>query len=95
MVCGGRGRGIEEGVWYTGIVCLGGVYPGGVRIGVSSGGGGYLLGVSAQGLSDHGECLPREVSRQTPRPPPTHGMATVAVGTHPTGMHTCYSTGCF
>ena len=34
-----------------------------------------------------GVCL--EVSRQNPPPPPPHEMTTAAVGTHPTGMHSC------
>ena len=43
-------------------------------------------GVSAQG-GGGGEQTPLQVSRH----PPPHEMSTAAVGTHPTGMHSCFT----
>ena len=63
--------------------------------GVCSGGRGVPLpgdlllgGVCSWGCLLLGELVSQHALRQTPRPPVE--MATVADGTHPTGMHSCH-----
>ena len=77
---------VEGAIWYMwcgieGGVCLGSVCP--AR--------GYgIEGVSARRVAGQ---TPHHRQADTP-PPPCHEMATAAVGTYPTGMHSCYDNIC-